>query len=66
MSRTRQVLEFIREYRRKVGYPPTVREIGDALGMKSSNTVHHHLRQLEVAGRITRKPGSPRAITIID
>jgi len=52
------ILKFLREYSHF--YPPTVREIGAAVGLKSSSTVHTHLSVLESKGLIARKPGGPR------
>lgn len=65
-ERQRQILEYIIEQTRKRGFPPAVREIGKALGMSSSSTVHMHLKQLEQKGYIRRDPSKPRAIEIID
>ena len=61
-ERQREVLEFIKEQVREKGYPPSVREIGDAVGLRSSSTVHGHLRRLESKGYIRRDPTKPRAI----
>ena len=61
-ERLREVLEFIKEQVREKGYPPSVREIGDAVGLRSSSTVHGHLRRLESKGYIRRDPTKPRAI----
>ncbi len=65
-ERQREVLEFIKERVRRKGYPPSVREIGEAVGLRSSSTVHGHLRRLESKGYIRRDPTKPRAIEIID
>jgi repressor LexA len=65
-ERQRQVLEFIKGQVREKGYPPSVREIGEAVGLRSSSTVHGHLRRLESKGYIRRDPTKPRAIEIIE
>lgn len=62
--RQRQVLEFIDEEVRRRGYPPSVREIGEAIGLSSSSTVHAHLAGLEAKGFLKRDPSKPRAIEI--
>lgn len=61
-ARQQAVLEVLRQYTAEHGYPPTVREIGDVLGMASSSTVHSHLAALERAGIIERDPTKPRAL----
>lgn len=61
-----QILEFIREEIKAQGYPPTVREIKDAVGLKSTSTVHGHLDRLERDGHIRRLAGSPRAIAVVE
>ncbi|NMB45132.1 MAG: transcriptional repressor LexA [Firmicutes bacterium] len=65
-ERQGQVLEFIKEHVREKGYPPSVREIGDGVGLRSSSTVHGHLRRLESKGYIRRDPTKPRAIEILN
>jgi len=65
-SRQRQILDFIKEEIRERGYPPSVREIGVAVGLSSSSTVHGHLARLEEKGYIRRDPTKPRAIEILD
>lgn len=60
------ILEFIKQELRKSGYPPTVREIGRAVGLQSSSTVHGHLLTLEEKGYIRRDPSKPRAIEVMD
>ncbi|MGA7096670.1 MAG: transcriptional repressor LexA [Acidimicrobiia bacterium] len=65
-ERQRQVLEFIRETVHDRGYPPSVREIGEAVGLSSPSTVHSHLSALVEAGAIKRDPSKPRAIMIVD
>lgn len=64
--RQTNILEFIKDEIRKKGYPPAVREIGDAVGLLSSSTVHGHLQTLEDKGYIRRDPTKPRAIEILD
>lgn len=61
-QRQKQILEFIEERIRTKGYPPSVREIGEAVGLKSSSTVHAYLVQLEDKGYIRKDPSKPRAI----
>lgn len=65
-ERQTKILEFIKQEIRKKGYPPSVREIGDAVGLMSSSTVHGHLQTLEDKGYIRRDPTKPRAIEILD
>jgi repressor LexA len=59
-------LEFIKNEVKDKGYPPSVREIGEAVGLASSSTVHGHLERLEKKGLIRRDPTKPRAIEITD
>ena len=61
-----EILEFIREKILANGYPPSVREICQAVGLRSTSSVHSHLSQLEEKGYIRRDPTKPRAIDIID
>lgn len=61
-----QVLETIRRHILEHGYPPSIREIGQALGLRSSSTIHAHLTRLERRGLIRRDPTKPRAIELID
>ncbi|MBN2897896.1 MAG: transcriptional repressor LexA [Clostridia bacterium] len=61
-----EILEFIRDAVSKKGYPPAVREICEAVGLKSTSTVHGHLTKIEQKGYIKRDPTKPRAIEIID
>lgn len=63
--RQREILEFIRSEVRSKGYPPSVREIGEAVGLSSSSTVHAHLERLEQLGYIRRDPTKPRAIELL-
>ncbi len=65
-ERQRQVLHFIKDEIRKRGYPPSVREIGEAVGLSSSSTVHGHLARLEEKGFLRRDPTKPRAIEVLD
>ncbi len=60
------ILEFIKEQLLSKGYPPSVREICQAVGLKSTSTVHSHLNKLEKLGYIRRDPTKPRAIEILD
>jgi len=64
-SRQQAILEFIRNEVRMKGYPPSVREIGEAVGLASSSTVHGHLDRLEKKGFIRRDPTKPRAIELL-
>ncbi len=64
--RQRQILEFIKREVQQRGYPPSVREIGQAVGLSSSSTVHGHLGKLEEKGYIRRDPTKPRAIEILE
>ncbi|MFD1175660.1 transcriptional repressor LexA [Paenibacillus puldeungensis] len=64
-SRQQAILEFIRSEVRAKGYPPSVREIGEAVGLASSSTVHGHLDRLEKKGLIRRDPTKPRAIELL-
>lgn len=65
-KRQEDILSFIKEEVRTKGYPPSVREIGEAVGLASSSTVHGHLARLESKGLIRRDPTKPRAIEILD
>lgn len=64
-ARQREILDFIQVYLDENGYPPTVRDIGGAVGLTSSSTVHAHLSNLEKAGAIRRDPTKPRALEIL-
>ncbi len=64
-KRQSEIFEFIKAQIDKTGYPPTVREIGSALGLHSPSTVHAHLAKLERAGILRRDPSKPRAIEIL-
>ncbi len=63
-ARQREVLEFIDAEIREHGYPPSVREIGEAIGLSSSSTVHAHLAALQEKGFLTRDPTKPRALEV--
>jgi repressor LexA len=65
-TRQQAILNFIKTEVRGKGYPPSVREIGEAVGLASSSTVHGHLDRLEKKGLIRRDPTKPRAIEILD
>lgn len=65
-KRQEAILEFIKNEVRTKGYPPSVREIGEAVGLASSSTVHGHLERLEGKGLIRRDPTKPRAIEVLD
>lgn len=65
-ARQREVLEFIRATVADRGYPPSVREIGEAVGLSSPSTVHSHLSSLVKAGAIRRDPTKPRAIEVLE
>ena len=65
-SRQREILEYLR-FRQKIrSYPPTVREIGEAVGLSSSSTVQNHLNTLERKGYIRRDPTKSRTIEVVD
>jgi repressor LexA len=64
--RQRQILDFLRDHSRDHSYPPTVREIGRAVGLSSSSTVQNHLNTLETRGYITRDPAKSRTVEIVD
>jgi repressor LexA len=64
-TRQRQIYEFIQRHTHEKGYPPTVRDIGKAIGLTSSSTVHAHLANLERLGMLRRDPTKPRAMEVI-
>jgi repressor LexA len=64
-NRQQAIIDFIRKEVREKGYPPSVREIGEAVGLASSSTVHGHLARLEKKGLIRRDPTKPRAIELL-
>lgn len=63
--RQREIFDYIKNHIRTKGYPPSVREIGRTVGLKSSSTVHGHLNRLEEKGYIRRDPTKPRAIEVV-
>jgi repressor LexA len=63
--RQREILDFVNDHCDRHGYPPTVREIGQAVGLTSSSTVHAHLANLERAGLLRRDPTKPRALELV-
>ncbi len=65
-DKQRRILDFIRNEQLNKGYPPSVREICEAVGLKSTSTVHGHLERLEKKGFIRRDPTKPRAIEIME
>jgi repressor LexA len=65
-KRQQDILQYIKVAVKEKGYPPSVREIGEAVGLASSSTVHGHLARLESKGLIRRDPTKPRAIEILD
>ena len=64
-TRQKQILAYIKDMLRTKGYPPSVREIGTAVGLRSSSTVHSHLTKLEEIGFLRRDPTKPRAIEVL-
>ena len=64
-ARQQEIWNFLVEYVDRHGYPPTVREIGDQVGLASPSTVHAHLANLERAGLLRRDPTKPRALELI-
>ncbi len=65
-KRQQEIFDFIKRYSARYGYPPTVRDIGKAVGLASSSTVHAHLANLERIGLLRRDPTKPRAIELLD
>lgn len=65
-DRERRILKYMKDEIRKKGYPPTVREMCAALGIKSTSTTHKDLEHLEMKGYIKKDPAKPRALMIID
>ncbi len=65
-ERQKKILQFLKDFLREKGYPPSVREIGKAVGLKSSSTVHGYLSKLEEYGFIRRDPTKPRAIDLLE
>jgi repressor LexA len=64
-KRQQEIFEFIKRYSSEHGYPPTVRDIGKAIGLTSSSTVHAHLSNLEKLGLVRRDPTKPRALELL-
>jgi repressor LexA len=64
-KRQREIFDYIKRYSDSHGYPPTVRDIGKAIGLTSSSTVHAHLSNLEKVGLLRRDPSKPRAIEVL-
>src|ERR687893_2506463 len=64
-KRQQEIFDFIRKYSAKYGYPPTVRDIGKAIGLTSSSTVHTHLANLEKIGLLRRDPSKLRALELL-
>jgi repressor LexA len=64
-KRQQEIFDFIKQYSRRHGYPPTVRDIGKAIGLTSSSTVHAHLANLEKLGLVRRDPTKPRALELL-
>ena len=64
-KRQREIFDFIKRYSAEHGYPPTVRDIGKAIGLTSSSTVHAHLANLEKLGLVRRDPTKPRALELL-
>lgn len=65
-DRQSQIFKFLKTYTENKGYPPSVREICEAVGLKSTSSVHGHLKKLEEKGLIKRDPTKPRALEIMD
>ncbi|NLK96979.1 transcriptional repressor LexA [Defluviitalea saccharophila] len=65
-DKQKEILEYLKKEIKAKGYPPSVREICDAVNLKSTSTVHGHLNRLEKKGMIRRDPTKPRAIEILD
>lgn len=63
-KRQQEIVEFIKRYSARHGYPPTVRDIGKAIGLTSPSTVHAHLTNLEKVGMLKRDPSRPRALQL--
>jgi repressor LexA len=64
-KRQQEIFDFIKRYAGEHGYPPTVRDIGKAIGLTSSSTVHAHLANLEKVGLLRRDPSKPRALEVL-
>ena len=64
-KRQQEIFDYVKRYGAEHGYPPTVRDIGKAIGLASSSTVHAHLANLEKLGLLRRDPTKPRAIELL-
>src|SRR5919112_1292981 len=64
-KRQQEIFDYVKRYGAEHGYPPTVRDIGKAIGLTSSSTVHAHLANLEKVGLLRRDPTKPRAIEVL-
>src|SRR5215210_2195839 len=64
-KRQQEIFDYVKRYGSEHGYPPTVRDIGKAIGLTSSSTVHAHLANLEKVGLLRRDPSKPRAIEVL-
>src|SRR5437879_12955059 len=64
-ERQTRILNYIRDVSKSRNYPPSVREIGEAVGLSSSSTVHNHLNQLERRGLIKRDPSKSRTVQLV-
>ena len=65
-TKQQEIYEFLKTYTENKGYPPSVREICEAVSLKSTSTVHGHLKRLEKKGLIKRDPTKPRALEIVE
>ena len=65
-DKQKEIYEFLKTYTEIKGYPPSVREICEAVSLKSTSTVHGHLKRLEKKGLIKRDPTKPRALEIVE
>lgn len=65
-GKTNQILHFIQQFTNDHGYSPTIREIGNAVGLKSTSTVSGYLSRMEKKGLVTQMPGTPRSLRIVD
>src|SRR5215210_172515 len=64
-KRQQEIFDYVKRYGAEHGYPPTVRDIGKAIGLTSSSTVHAHLANLEKVGLLRRDPSKPRALEVL-
>lgn len=65
MKNSERILVYIKRFTTEKGYPPSVRQIGEGVGLRSTATVHGHLERLKHAGRITWVPGQVRTLRVI-